>query len=92
MVLHIDRDSSAGLGTVSYLFGMGVLVKPAFDRLTVTDGRGRRFPLAATFAEGRTLELGYQVPAGANTGLTLKDGDQRVPLGPLLSPRTAANP
>jgi hypothetical protein len=92
VVVHIDRDLSAGLGTVSYLFGMGVLVKPAFDRLTVIDGRGRRFPLAATFAEGRTLELAYQLPAGATTGLTLEDGDQRAPLGPLLPAPTAANP
>jgi hypothetical protein len=89
VVLHIDRDFAAGVGVVSFLFGSGIIVKPAFDTLTVSDAAHHRYPLAATHAEGRTLELGYQVPAGAR-GLTLRDGDDELPLDPLLAGAHAA--
>jgi hypothetical protein len=85
LVLHIDRDFGAGEGVVGFLFGSGTLLKPEFERLEVHDGAGRRYPLAAVRAEGRTLELAYDVPASGR-GFTLHDGDRRQP----LTPRPAA--
>ena len=87
LILHIDRDFSAGVGVVSLLFGSGVVIKAELDQLSISDGH-RRYPLAASFAEGHVLELGYEVPAEARA-LVLKDGGDEVALGPLLSPRQA---
>jgi hypothetical protein len=84
LVLHIDRDFAAGVGIVSFLFGSGIVVKPAFDTLTITDADHHTYPLAATHAEGRTLELGYEIPTDARA-LTLHDGDDELPLAPFLS-------
>jgi hypothetical protein len=84
LVLHIERDFSAGLGTISFLFGSGVMLKPEFESLQVKDGGGKRRPPAAVYDEGRTLELAYEVPAGAR-GLTLEDGDRQRPLADLLA-------
>jgi len=84
VVLHLDRDLGTGLGLVSFLFGSGVVIKPAFERLVLKDGAGARHAPAAVFAEGRTLELAYDLPATA-TGLRLEDGDHSLALAPLLS-------
>jgi hypothetical protein len=78
-VVHVDRDLGAGLGVVSFLFGSGVVVKPAFERLLVRDATGARHAPAAVFAEGRTLELGYELPATARN-LVFEDGDRSLPI------------
>jgi hypothetical protein len=79
LVLRIDRDFGLGQGVVGFLFGSGTLLKPEFETIEVRDGAGRRYPLSATFDEGRTLELAYEVPQNAR-GLVLVDGDLRLPL------------
>jgi hypothetical protein len=79
VVVHIARDFAAGEGLVSFLFGSGIVVKPAFERLLVKDATGARHAPAAIFADGRTLELGYELPARAGR-LVLEDGDHELPL------------
>jgi hypothetical protein len=79
VVLNIDRDFGAGEGVVGFLFGMGTILKPEFEKLELRDRAGNRYPLSATHADGRRLELGYEVPAGARD-LMLIDGDLRHPL------------
>jgi hypothetical protein len=88
VVLHIDRDFHTGAGLVSFLFGSGIIFNPAFEQLAVADARGAH-PPAATFAEGRTVELGYELPADPH-GLVLKDGDDQLPLAPFLAAKPAA--
>jgi hypothetical protein len=89
LVLHLDRDFRTGVGLVSFLFGSGIIVTPAFDQLRVVDAARKSFPLAAVWAEGRTVELAYEIPGEAR-GLILSDGDAEVPLGPLLAKPAAA--
>jgi hypothetical protein len=84
VVLHLDRDVARGVGMVSFLFGSGTVVKPAFERLVLRDAAGKRYLPVAVFAEGRTLELGYEVPAAA-AGLRLEDGDRAFPVAPALA-------
>ncbi len=79
LVLHIDRDFSAGVGKVSYLFGSGVILEPAFDQLVLLDGSGRRYLPTAIDAQGPALALAYEVPAQARS-LRLQDGDRQWPL------------
>ena len=43
LVVKIDRDFGAGLGTISFLFGSGIIVEPDFAALQVTGVGGRRF-------------------------------------------------
>jgi hypothetical protein len=88
VVLHVDRDFHTGAGLVSFLFGSGIVIKPEWNQLVVASGK-TRYPLAATFAEGHTVELAYEVPAAAH-GLVLRDGDDELPLDPLLAARPAA--
>jgi hypothetical protein len=88
VVLHIDRDFGAGEGVVSFLFGSGTLLKAEFERLELRDGNGRRYPVTATHAEGRALELAYEVPRAARA-LVLIDGDRRHPLAASISPAHA---
>jgi hypothetical protein len=78
VVVHIRRDFSLGVGKVAFLFGSGVVVDPDFSQLVVLAG-GRRHTPAAVFADGPTLELAYELPAGARN-LILEDGDLRLPL------------
>jgi hypothetical protein len=89
VVLRIDRDFGAGQGVVGFLFGSGTILKPEFDRLELRDAAGRRYPLTATHAEGRALELAYAVPTSARA-LLLVDGDRRHPLQIPSSPARAA--
>jgi hypothetical protein len=84
LVLKIDRDFGAGLGTVSFLFGSGFIVEPDFLPLVVSSAGGRRHPLVGTHADGPKLELVYEVPRGARQ-LTLTEGDARWPLDVLIS-------
>jgi hypothetical protein len=86
VILHVTRDFTVGAGVVSFLFGSGIIVKPEFEQLAVVDGGGRALPLVATYAEGRTVELAYEVPRGATAGLKLRDGDAEVALGALVGP------
>jgi hypothetical protein len=79
VVLTIDRDFGAGEGVVGFLFGMGTILKPEFEKLELRDRAGNRYPLSAIHADGRRLELAYEVPAGAHD-LVLVDGDLRQPL------------
>jgi hypothetical protein len=79
LVLHIDRDFGGGEGVVGFLFGSGTILKPEFERLHVVDAGGRRYPVSATHADGRALELSYEVPVRAR-GLVLVDGDRRQAL------------
>jgi hypothetical protein len=81
VVLTIDRDFGAGQGVVAFLFGMGTILEPEFEALQLRDGAGHRYPLTASHAEGRNLELAYEVPAAARD-LQLVDGDRRQPLSP----------
>ena len=90
LVVKVDRDFGAGLGTVSFLFGSGFIVEPDFRPLVVTSAGGRRHPLVGTHADGPALELVYEVPRGARQ-LTLIEGDARWPLDPLLAGARAAN-
>jgi hypothetical protein len=83
LVLKIDRDFGAGLGTVSFLFGSGFIVEPDFRPLVVSSAGGRRHPRVGTHADGPKLELVYEVPRGARQ-LTLIEGDARWPLDGLL--------
>jgi hypothetical protein len=83
LVLHLERDFTAGVGVVSFLFGSGIIVTPEFAQLRVVDAAGKEHPLAATRAEGRIVELSYEVPLDAH-GFVLRDGDAAFPLGPLL--------
>ena len=89
LVLKVDRDFGAGLGTISFLFGSGIIVEPDFAALQVTGVGGRRFPLLGTHADGPQLELVYELPRDARE-LSLVDGEARWPLGPLLSAPQAA--
>jgi hypothetical protein len=90
LVVRIDRDFGAGLGTVSFLFGSGFIVEPDFGQLLVTSAGGRRHPLVGTNADGPRLELVYEVPRGARQ-LALVEGDARWPLEALLAGGQAAN-
>jgi hypothetical protein len=81
LVLHLQRDFSAGVGLISFLFGSGIIIKPEFEQLRVVDGARRPYPLAATYAEGRTVDLAYEVPAGARVFI-LQDGDTEQTLAP----------
>jgi hypothetical protein len=90
LVLKIDRDFGAGLGTISFLFGSGFIVEPDFRPLVVTSAGGRRHVLVGTHADGPRLELVYEVPRGARQ-LTLVEGEARWPLDPLLGNAQAAN-
>lgn len=83
VVVHIDCDFSAGLGKVAYLFGSGVILNPDFTQLVVLDGNRRHAP-AAVHDEGPTLELAYDLPAGAKN-LRLQDGDRTFPLDDRLA-------
>jgi hypothetical protein len=76
--LHITRDFSRGLGTVSFLYGSGIIVESSYDRLKI-EADGKRLGPAAVFDEGPTLELAYEVPSGAKR-VSLIDGDARLPL------------
>ena len=60
----IERDFSAGLGKVAYLFGSGIVLDPDFSQLVVLDG-GRRHAPAAVYADGPTLELALRGPGRA---------------------------
>jgi hypothetical protein len=84
VVLTIDRDFGAGQGVVGFLFGMGTMLKAEFDGLELRDRAGARYRLTATHAEGRKVELGYEVPASVRD-LVLVDGDRRQPLASLLT-------
>jgi hypothetical protein len=86
LVVHIARDFGAGLGQVSFLFGSGIILEPDFSPLKVVAG-GRRFAPAGSYPEGPTLELVYEIPAGARD-LRLEDGAASWP----LTPETAAPP
>jgi hypothetical protein len=79
VVLHIARDFAAGVGKVSFLFGSGIILEPDFAQLQVLDGSNRIFRPTAIYADGPTLELAYEVPAGTKT-LRLQDGDRTWPL------------
>jgi hypothetical protein len=85
LVLHIDRDFGLGLGTISFLFGSGIIVEPDFTPLVVRSSAGRH-TVQASYADGPTLELIYALPAGARA-IELEDGSARFPLAPLLSSR-----
>jgi hypothetical protein len=85
LVLHIERDFGAGLGTISFLFGSGIIVDPDFSPLVVRSSAGRH-TVVASYADGPTLELIYALPAGARA-TELEDGAARIPLQPLLSAR-----
>jgi hypothetical protein len=78
LVVTIARDFGRGAGAVSFLYGSGIIVEPAFERLQLEVG-GRRLPPRAINANGLTLELGYEIPAGAK-GARLVDGEARVDL------------
>jgi hypothetical protein len=74
---------------VSFLFGSGIIVKPEFEQLQIADSARKSYPLTCTFAEGRTVELAYEVPADVR-GLVLRDGADELPLAPLLAEKRAA--
>jgi hypothetical protein len=76
--LNIARDFSRGLGTVSFLYGSGIIVEANYDRLQI-EADGKRLRPAAVFDAGPNLELAYEVPATAKR-LLLIDGDARLPL------------
>jgi hypothetical protein len=78
VTLHITRDFSRGVGTVSFLYGSGVIVQPDYDRLLI-DAGGKKLRPAAVFDEGPTLELAYEIPATAQRTFLI-DGDARLPL------------
>jgi hypothetical protein len=78
LVVRIDRDFGAGLGTISFLFGSGFILEPDFTPLLATSSAGRH-PLVGTYADGPRLELVYEVPRAARQ-LTLVEGDARWPL------------
>jgi hypothetical protein len=78
VVLHIRRDFSRGAGTVSFLYGSGIVFQPHFAELQLEAG-GQKLRPAAVFDEGPTLELAYEIPSGSKS-LTLIDGDARTPL------------
>ena len=88
VVLHIARDFGAGLGTISFLFGSGIILEPDFSGLVVI-GQGRRHKPVASHADGLNLELVYEVPAPARD-LSLQDGAARWPLTPLIRAASAA--
>jgi hypothetical protein len=88
-VLHIERDFSTGVGLVSFLFGSGIIIKPEFEQLHLVDAGRRSYPLSLTRAEGRAVELAFEVPADAR-GLSLVDGGAEVPLAPLLNAKPSA--
>jgi hypothetical protein len=77
------------VGLVSFLFGSGIVVKPEFEQLSLLDAARHSYTLSLTDAEGRAVDLAFEVPAKAQ-GLVLADGDARVPLGPLLGARGSA--
>ena len=79
VTLHVARDFSRGVGTVSFLYGSGIIVQPAYDRLQIEAG-GKKLRPAAVFDEGPTLELAYEIPVAA-ARLFLIDGEARLPLG-----------
>ncbi len=82
LILSIDRDFGRGLGTVSFLYGSGVIVTPDWSGLVVEAEIGtaaQKVRPGAVFDEGLTLELGYEIPRGARR-LALVDGDVRLPL------------
>jgi hypothetical protein len=89
VVLHLERDFSTGVGLVSFLFGSGIVVKPEFEQLSLLDAAHHSYTLSLTDAEGRAVDLAFEVPAKAQ-GLVLADGDARVPLGPLLGAKGSA--
>jgi hypothetical protein len=76
--LNIARDFSRGLGTVSFLFGSGIIVEANYDQLQI-EADGKRVRPAAVFDAGPNLELAYEVPATAKRVLLI-DGDARLPL------------
>jgi hypothetical protein len=78
LVLTIARDFGRGVGAVSFLYGSGIIVEPAFEQLVLEVG-GKGFAPRAVNADGLTLELGYEVPAGAKK-VVLVDGEARVEL------------
>jgi hypothetical protein len=90
VVLHLERDFSAGVGLVSFLFGSGIIVKPEFDHLRLTDAAHHTYPLTLTHADGRAVDLAFEVPTDAR-GLTLIDGEDQVSLVPLLAKPSARN-
>jgi hypothetical protein len=90
VVLHLQRDFSVGVGLVSFLFGSGIIVKPEFEHLQLVDGARHPYPLSATHAEGRAVDLAFEVPSDAR-GLVLVDGDAELPLAPLLGRPAARN-
>jgi hypothetical protein len=89
VVLHLERDFSTGVGLVSFLFGSGIVVKPEFEELHLVDAARHTYPLTLSDAEGRAVDLAFEVPSGT-PGLTLVDGDAQVPLGPLLGTKPSA--
>jgi hypothetical protein len=78
LVLTIARDFGRGVGAVSFLYGSGIIIEPAFDQLVI-EADGKRLTPRAVNAAGLTVELGYELPATAKK-LTLIDGDVRAPL------------
>jgi hypothetical protein len=84
VVLHVERDFSTGVGLVSFLFGSGIIVKPEFEQLRLIDAARHGYPLTLTHAEGRAVELAFEVPAGTR-GLALVDGDTEAPLAAYLA-------
>jgi hypothetical protein len=90
VVLHLERDFSTGVGLISFLFGSGIIVKPEFEQLRLVDAARHTYPLTLTAAEGRSVDLAFEVPAGAG-GLTLVDGETQLPLTPLLGKPSARN-
>ena len=87
--LHIERDFGRGVGTVSFLYGSGVIVEADFARLQI-EADGHRLRPMAVFDEGATLELAYEV-RGRGKQLFLIDGDARLPLALPPAP-VAASP
>jgi hypothetical protein len=85
LIIHIDRDFAAGLGTVAYLFGSGIILEPDFSQLLVVNGT-RRHPPTAIYADGPTLELAYEIPTSSRN-LRLQDGDLHLPLSEGLATR-----
>jgi hypothetical protein len=89
VVLHLERDFSTGVGLVSFLFGSGIIVKPEFEQLRLADAARRTYPLTLTHAEGRAVDLAFEVPADAR-GLVLIDGEAQLPLAPSLGNKASA--
>jgi hypothetical protein len=90
VVLHLERDFSAGAGVVSFLFGSGIIVKPEFEQLVLAYPDHRTYTPTAINANGKLVDLAYEVPTVLARGLSLRDGDVQIALAPLLAARTAA--